>query len=108
MNWTNLKVGDLITTYNKGFFILDSIEKRYVTKDMQRYTPYEGIDIGDEIVPLFHYTQRYTADGDPRKGKSNSCDASFCNLAYNELELVIRDKEKVISKLKELQNKILK
>ena len=76
-----MKVGDLITTYNKGFFILERIERRFATEeDVKRYQTIFNI-VGEEYSPLFHYSQKYDLEGNIKRSRQMSCDSSFCKPA---------------------------
>ena len=90
-----MKVGDLITTYNKGFFILEKIERRFFTEDDLRYHPTAVKKVGEEYSPLFHYSQKYDLEGNIKKSRQMSCDSSFCKPAEEYIKKEIERVEKL-------------
>ena len=59
-----MKIGDLITTYYSGFFILTKIEKRFITQKMiDSYSTYKDKKVGDEYSPLYYFKQEYDING---------------------------------------------
>ena len=51
-----MRVGDLITTYYKGFWELTAIEVRRVTEqEIKTYSCFANYKIGDEKEPIFYY-----------------------------------------------------
>lgn len=87
-----MKVGDLITTYYKGFFILERIEQRFVTEDDLKRYPTVFKKVGDEYSPLFHFSQKYDLNGNIKKTRQMSCDSSFCKPA---IDYVVKEVERV-------------
>jgi hypothetical protein len=72
-------VGDIITTYHKGYWRLTEIERRFMQKGDLTLTIHKGAKAGDEYSPLLHYEQVITEDFKSTKGKrKNCCDASLC------------------------------
>lgn len=76
-----MKVGDIITTYYKGFWKLERIEARFLTQDDLRYSTYAHKNVGDEYSPMFHFS--LVADGSGKAPKklskaTKTCDAAHC------------------------------
>ena len=80
-----LQPGDVITTYNKGFFEFVKSEDRKGT------------------TPLFHYRLKYDIHGKPRNGKViQYCDASYCHRASEIISKLIAKYEQSIIQLKNI------
>lgn len=95
-----MKVGDLITTYHEGYFILNRIEKRYATEgDVMRH-PSVYKKVGEEYSPLYYFTQKYDKNGNPKTSKEKVCDSSFCKPAKDRIE----EEELKVEKLKLILN----
>ena len=73
---TSIKVGDLITAYNSGFFEVTDIEYR--------------LRAGKTIAPTIFFTKRFNKDGAPSRDIKDSCDASWCRHA-GEAVLVLEE-----------------
>jgi hypothetical protein len=97
-----MKEGDLITTYYKGFFRLKRIERRFYTQEYlnQYYPTDKNKKAGEEYSPLYYFTQEYDSNGNIKKSKEKSCDASFCELAdsyiIDELQKLEQRKEQLL------------
>ena len=85
-----MKVGDLITTYFKGFYELVRIERRWeyrlgttlYQKQANCKSIYDPETCGEEMSPLFYFKQKYSAEGKPVNIKTiKCCSASFCKPA---------------------------
>lgn len=99
-----MKEGDLITTYFKGYYRLDRIEKRFVTEDLLRFDTHKG-RLGEEYNPLFYFTQEFDSNGAPKKSKQKWCDSGFCRLASESINEEIKEldkKKKQLLKIKTL------
>jgi tryptophanyl-tRNA synthetase len=80
--YKEFKVGDLITSYRKGYWKLVKIDRRFYTqKDVDTYHCYKDKKVGEEYSPLFHYQAVLTPQG-KKVMKANSqihqCDAVYC------------------------------
>ena len=81
-----LKIGDLITSYHKGYWKLTNITTR------------KG------MPPLFQYTKQFKPDGTPVSGKAiMECDASFCRNAKTVIAEELTKLTKQIATLNKLQ-----
>lgn len=81
-----LKPGDLITTYYKGYYEFVTMEER------------------KDNAPLYYFKLKYDSNGQPRMSKKlQCCDAAYCRLAKNFLEKEIEQRKTQIENL----NKIL-
>lgn len=102
-----MKEGDIIKTYHKGYFVLDRIERRFKTELWESCGLRKDLNVGDEMTPLFHYTQIFDENFNKKTSKK-SCDAGFCSLASESIkeELVkIKEKQKKLKEyLKKLEN----
>jgi hypothetical protein len=79
----SIKVGDLVTSYTKGFSEVIKIEPRHATE-----------------TPLVHYNQKFTEDGKPFKNKTiRHCDSSYCRKANEVIPSMINKKKKEIEML---------
>jgi hypothetical protein len=78
--------GDLITTYNSGFYEFDHSEDR-----------------GKNDAPLYYFRQKYDAKGKPRNSKELlCCDAAYCRRAEDFIEKSIKEHELTIERLKSI------
>lgn len=86
---TSLKVGDLISTFHEGYYILVKIEERLNKEN-----------------PLFHYKKAYNSDGieDNYYNIVISCDAYYCQRASKRIVKAIEELEQ---KKKNLENILL-
>ena len=78
-SWRGFKVGDLVTTYHKGYWRLTKITPRFFESSDIRLRV--DIKVGEEGSALFEYEQVLTADMKPPRTKkpvSYVCDASSC------------------------------
>lgn len=107
-----MKVGDLVTSYWKGFYEIVKIERRWEYKlgETECYrrshclTEYDPETCGKEMRPTFFLTQRYTAEGKPVKGKvTRACDSSWCHLVENFIPNEIKRLEAIIENLKKIK-----
>jgi len=81
-----LKIGDLITTYHKGYWKLVNI------------TPRKG------SPPMFHYTKSFKPDGTPIAGKATmECDASYCRNAKGVIADELSKLNRQIAALSKIQ-----
>lgn len=88
--WPDIKVGDIVTTYHKGYWRVIDITRRFHTQsDIDRYSVYKnkGVKAGDEYAPLLTYVKVLTADFKPvgKKPPSEQCDASYCRKVTKDL-----------------------
>lgn len=85
---TSLKVGDLISAFHEGYYILVKIEERAGTN------------------PLFHYKKAYNSEGieDNYYNTVISCDASYCQRASKRIVEAIAELEQ---QKKNLENILL-
>lgn len=102
--YNGMKIGDIITTYNKGFFKLISIEPRFYTENyINSYHKNElnPPKVGDEYSPLFNYKKI-----NPETGKINNsigqCDSSYCKPFRAILESEIEKLQKQLELLNSL------
>lgn len=107
-----MKVGDLVTSYWKGFYEIVKIERRWENKDKTTphgrssycFTEYDPETCGKEMRPLLFLTQRYTAEGTLIRGKAiRTCDSSYCHLAENYIPNEIKRLETIIENLKKIK-----
>jgi hypothetical protein len=98
----DLKVGDVIVAYHKGYHRITKIERRFITKQEAEtgYARENGLKEGDEYSSLIHYDAIIDSKGNMLSGKKkNNCDAEFCSLA-------LTDVVEQIKILKNIQNKL--
>lgn len=89
----DLRVGDIITAYVKGFWRITDIRRRFVTEDYFAHTSYEEIEpgvyrhrynhdvlrLGDEYSSLITMERVATQDFKPKtSAKLETCDAAYC------------------------------
>lgn len=97
--YKGMKVGDLITTYNKGIFRLVSIKRRFYT---QEYIDQYRLDqiAGTEYSPIFVYESVSDANGKLVKTKKIcECDSYYCGPAIeyiNQMRNIVSNLEKLI------------
>lgn len=70
-----ISVGQLITTYFSGFFILERIE--YL--DIQHTVSILSSDTDEKQAPIFHFIKVLKEDGTESAKISKSCSAIYCN-----------------------------
>lgn len=92
----NIKVGDLVTAYWKGYFRVVAI--RHVYKPLiaenrhQFFVPEGDPNAGEYYASIVDVIQEYDSYGNSRKSKkSQSCDSSYCKLAKDVLPVIIDD-----------------
>lgn len=117
--YNGIKVGDLITAYNKGIWRVESFVQRFYDKsflDMYYGRHYDAITdtynvngqtvkVGDEYSPLINHSFVCDSNGKlytGKKPKTSQCDASYCAPAseylksiedhYNALKTIINGK----------------
>ena len=100
-------IGDIITTYHKGFWQVTKIERRFVTADMLRYSSYKNSSVGDEYNSTLHYKQILTADlNKPRGSIFKECDEAYCKRVTPEWVRSQMDKWLILHKLLNERNNI--
>lgn len=78
---SGFKLGDIITTYHKGYWRLVHIKRRFLTQqDIALYDTYKGRSVGEELSPLFTYELVMDSKFRPpsKRVRVESCDRSFC------------------------------
>lgn len=107
-----IKIGDLITTYWKGFYEVTRIERRWENKKGETYyeryanclSVYDPETCGDEINPLYHFIQKYSSEGKPVKLKTiKSCDTQFCKLAKDFIPIETKRLQNIIDNLNNIK-----
>jgi len=92
----NIKVGDLVTAYWKGYFRVVTVRKVYkpiiANNRHQFFVPEGDPNAGEYYASLVDIVQEYDSHGNPRKSKNTqTCDSSFCKLAIDVLPVVCKD-----------------
>lgn len=102
--YEGFKIGDLITTFYSGYYILDKIERRFYTeKDIEIFKG-RNITVGGEHTPLFYFHSVADEDADlvkPNNNKNNS-PYYFCGLASVEIPKEIQKLEERKMKFEKL------
>lgn len=98
--YKGMKVGDLITTYNKGIFRLVSIKRRFHTQELiDKYKRDQNL-LGTEYSPIFVYESVSDANGKLVKTKKIcECDSYYCGPAIeyiNQMRNIVSNLEKLI------------
>jgi len=108
-----MKVGDLVTSYWKGFYEIVKIERRWknngrTTEHGRRsycFTEYDPVTCGEEMSPLLHIIQKYNEEGIPIKGKAvRFCDSYYCQLAEMFIPKKIEKLQTIIENLKQINH----
>lgn len=109
----DIKIGDLTTAYWKGFYEVVDITRRWKNKhhadnwEQQAYCirgTYDEANCGEEMNPLIHVIQRYSAEGKPIKSKKiRMCDSAFCKPADAFIKDEIQRLSEVIERLKKVK-----
>lgn len=93
----DLKVGDVIRAYHKGYHVVTDIERRFHTQDDVSRYPSKNLKVGQEYNSLIHYRTVLTASFKPVKySKSKAiqtCDSQFCKKLTSKLLMDERDKK---------------
>ncbi len=90
--WNDIKIGDIITAYHKGYHKVTQIERRFFDKrDLQfdvykNQKVYNNQKVGDELSPLIHYVRIATASGKHVYGPKQSCDYTHCQNAQTSIK----------------------
>lgn len=94
----DLKVGDIITAYHKGYHKVVQVERRFVSKEDRLCG--ETLPTGSEYTSLIHYQQYAKENGEVIKPTKTikSCDSAYCRLASDSLS----DIKKTIQNLTQL------
>ena len=102
---TEFKIGDIITTYHKGYWRLVEIQQRYYNPEKKEYSTKRKKGFV-EYSPIFIYDQILTASFEKPKNKipiRKECDARWCHKLTPELiEAMIKDIQKKAEILKSL------
>jgi len=109
----NIQVGDLVTSYWKGYFEVTAVKRRWAqikasATQGQKYAyatfVYDAATCGEELNPIIHLSQRYRSDGTPVKVSktTRSCDSAFCKPAKEEIRRYIAELEQVIKNLNQI------
>ena len=102
--YNGMKIGDYITTYNKGIYILEMIEERFVTQAEKDRFGSLNYTVGDSKSPLFYYRIAFDSNGTPKSTpKIKSCDAAHCGLAVDYIDYKIKNMEERIKSLKKIK-----
>lgn len=103
-----IKVGDIITTYHKGYWRLTKIERRFLVESDLRFGVYKDGKVGDEYSPLYHYELVMDANGKkPKSKRVKSCDAAYCKkFGKKQIEEMKIEFEKRIADLETLNSSI--
>lgn len=74
----DLKPGDIITAYHKGYWRVTHVERRTHNSATMR----AGDKVGDEMSSMIHYElvmdSRFRAPSGKRPPKRDKCDAAWC------------------------------
>ncbi len=99
-----IEIGDLITTYWKGFYQVTKIQKRWRNPHNNIHSSYELTDeCNQEMNPLIYFIMKYSDEGKPvKRNKEQCCDASFCKLSSEEIPKRIIKLKETISNLEKL------
>jgi hypothetical protein len=81
----DIKVGDIIRSYHKGYHRVVKVEQRFLT-EMEIHHGHKGT-LGEEWSSLIHYVQVAKDDGDKVTTKKpvKQSDAGWCHLAKDYL-----------------------
>jgi hypothetical protein len=111
-----MKIGDLVTSYWKGFYEIVKIERRWrnKTKEGEYYQQAYCIqgehteDCGEEMNSLIHVVQLYKEDGAAIKRSKTIrvCDSAFCKPAKEVISSFIEYHKKSIDNLQLVLKKI--
>jgi len=102
--YNGIKVGDLITTYWKGYFELVRIIPRYKIDNLS-FPIYEYREGAKPYRPVFVFVQKYNSDGKPHESKvERECDARHCQLAQNYIKKELLKINQTCNRLIEIFN----
>jgi hypothetical protein len=109
--YKEFKLGDIITTYHKGYWKLIEIQRRFYTKNENAdYLKRINKKIGDEYSPIFVYEQVLTAAFETpnrKKPLRKECDAQWCRKLTTEvINEMIEDMNKKTSILRSLLEQV--
>lgn len=85
-----IKAGDIVTSYEDGYFRVTKVERRFYTKDDEDSFDFlekkYGVrpKIGDEMNPTIHSELLVTDDFEIEEGM-DECDATFCERVNKRL-----------------------
>lgn len=104
---SDIKVGDLVTAYWKGYFRLVGIRKVYkpiIAENRHQFFVHEGDpNAGEYYASLFDDSR-----GNPRKSNvTHTCDSKFCKLATDEIAVDLKELQDTQDKLSNIYNKEL-
>jgi hypothetical protein len=97
-----IDVGDVVSTYHKGYWRVTKIERRYITEDLRRFKVYEDKKLGEEYSAMLHYELVADANFNPpkKKAKTDKCDAAHCHKITEEtLQVLVNDQLEYLNKL---------
>jgi len=98
LNPHNLKIGDAVTGYHKGYWMITDIRRRFLNRHMLAYDVYKGSSVGDEYSPLVDLVKLNEKTGLAIK-KNTSCDIQFCHPAKDVITKQIEELQHFLSLL---------
>jgi len=84
-DFNRIKIGDLVTAYEKGYWRVVGIERRYISQAMIGYFPAK--ELGDEYNPLVKLELVVNSKLNKpkaRKPRTSSCDMAYCTVITRE------------------------
>lgn len=98
LNPHNLKIGDAVTGYEKGYWIITSINRRFLSEQLLRYDVYNGSSVGDEYSPIVELVKLNEKTGLVTK-KTSDCDIAYCVPAKDVIKKQIEELQHFLSLL---------
>lgn len=100
LNPHNLQVGDVVTAYQKGFWMITDIDRRFLSKeDVNQFKDvYKGSSAGDEYSSLVHLVKLNQKTG-KKTNKIDSCDIEYCLPAKDVITKQIAELQHFLSLL---------
>jgi len=106
----NLKVGDLVTAYWKGYFRVVAIQNMCKPLDMNaqlQAVPEGHTNAGEIIYQIISVQQEYDTKGNFRRSKDvKNCHGSFCQLAKDVLPAICSDLNSTRNRLLDIYDKL--
>jgi len=92
-----MKIGDIVTSFWKGYWEIVAIDTEYYKKHGGHY----------EGRALIHVKKVYDDNGKPVNSKQiKACDSAWCKSAKLHIDNVVIDLENKIKSLKELKSRL--
>lgn len=98
--YKEFRIGDLITSFNNGYWIITNIYRRFFSADDPDWMR-KGAAVGEEFNAMIEYVPFLSRHMNPFKCRAKTCDAGYCRrVTQNRLDRMLEHYTEGIMKLK--------